>query len=191
MNKKKKILLLSDDLRMNSGIATVSRQLVLGTVHKYDWVQLGAAIKHPEHGKMIDISDDVKKQTGVEDASVRVLANSGYGSAELLRQMINMEQPDVIMHFTDPRYWNWLYEIAHEIREMIPLTFLTIWDDGPDPNYNANFYASCDTLMCISRQTYGLVNRILQSDFGDELNILHKDDVPITAQIPNDIDIWV
>ena len=29
---KKKILLLSDDLRMTSGIANVSKQLVLGTV---------------------------------------------------------------------------------------------------------------------------------------------------------------
>ena len=44
---KKKILLLSDDLRMSSGIANVSKQLVMGTVDKYDWVQLGAAIKHP------------------------------------------------------------------------------------------------------------------------------------------------
>ena len=35
---KKKILLLSDDLRMSSGIANVSKQLVMGTVDKYDWV---------------------------------------------------------------------------------------------------------------------------------------------------------
>ena len=31
--KKKKILLLSDDLRMHSGIATMSRELVLGSVY--------------------------------------------------------------------------------------------------------------------------------------------------------------
>ena len=52
---KKKILLLSDDLRMTSGIATVSKEIVLGTVHKYDWVQLGAAINHPEIGKIVDM----------------------------------------------------------------------------------------------------------------------------------------
>jgi hypothetical protein len=34
MNKKKKILLLSDDLRMASGIATMSKSLVMGTVDK-------------------------------------------------------------------------------------------------------------------------------------------------------------
>ena len=36
--KKKKILLLSDDLRMHSGIATQSKEFVIGTLHKYDWV---------------------------------------------------------------------------------------------------------------------------------------------------------
>ena len=39
--KKPKILLLSDDLRLHSGIATQSKEIVLSTVHKYDWVQLG------------------------------------------------------------------------------------------------------------------------------------------------------
>ena len=51
---KKKILLLSDDLRMHSGIATQSKEFVMGTIHKYDWVQLGGAVKHPEAGKIID-----------------------------------------------------------------------------------------------------------------------------------------
>ena len=48
---KKKILLLSDDLRMTSGIATVSKEFVNGTMDRFDWVQLGAAIKHPDQGK--------------------------------------------------------------------------------------------------------------------------------------------
>ena len=77
---KKKILLLSDDLRMHSGIATMSREFVLGTVHKYDWVQLGAAIKHPDEGKIMDISEDVKKQTGVNDAYVKIYDIIGYGN---------------------------------------------------------------------------------------------------------------
>ena len=63
--KKKKILLLSDDLRLHSGIATQSKELVLSTLHKYDWVQLGAAMKHPEHGKVFDLSSDAAKETGV------------------------------------------------------------------------------------------------------------------------------
>ena len=68
MAKKKKILLLSDDLRMSSGIATVSKELVFGTFDKYDWVQLGAAVNHPEKGKEIDLGEDARKVSGVKDA---------------------------------------------------------------------------------------------------------------------------
>ena len=62
MSKKKKILLLSDDLRMFSGIATQSKEFVMGTLHKYDWVQLGGAVKHPDEGKIIDMSEAAKKR---------------------------------------------------------------------------------------------------------------------------------
>lgn len=161
---KKKILLLSDDLRMTSGIATISRQLVLGTVDKYDWVQLGAAIKHPDEGKVFDLSDDIKGRTGVEDASVKLYASSGYGSPDSLRQVLNAEQPDAILHFTDPRYWIWLYEIEHEIRQHTPIFFYHIWDDLPDPKYNRNYYESCDWIGCISKQTYGITKRVWGSN---------------------------
>ena len=53
---KKKILLLSDDLRMSSGVGTMSKEFVIGTIHHYDWVQAGGAIKHPEKGKIVGIN---------------------------------------------------------------------------------------------------------------------------------------
>ena len=164
MAKKKKILLLSDDLRMASGIATMSKELVLGTVHKYDWFQVGAAINHPEAGKILDLSEDIQKNYGVEDASLKILPWNGYGNADLIRQLINTEQPDAILHFTDPRYWTWLYDIEHEIRQNVPLLFYAIWDDLPDPLYNRNYYESCDWIGCISRQTYGIIKRLSALD---------------------------
>ena len=157
---KKKILLLSDDLRMASGIANMSKQLVLGTVDKYDWVQLGAAIKHPEAGKIFDLNEDVRKQTGVADASVKIYPFDGYGTPDVIRQLLMMEKPDAILHFTDPRYWIWLYEIEHEIRQSVPLFFYHIWDDLPDPKYNRDYYESCDWIGCISKQTYGITKRV-------------------------------
>lgn len=168
-NKKKrkpKILLLSDDLRMASGIATVSREFVTGTLDKYDWFQVGAAIKHPEQGKVLDISEDVRKQTGIEDASLKILPWDGYGNPDLIRQLINSEQPDAILHFTDPRYWIWLYDIEHEIRQNIPIMFYAIWDDLPDPLYNRDYYESCDWIGCISRQTYGIISRLSNLENG-------------------------
>jgi len=164
MTKKKKILLLSDDLRMSSGIATMSKALVMGTIEKYDWFQLGAAINHPDKGKVLDLSDDIRKRTGVEDASVKILPWNGYGNADLLRQLLNQENPDAILHFTDPRYWTWLYEMEHEVRENCPILYYTIWDDLPDPLYNRNYYESCDWLGAISRQTYGIVSRLTSLD---------------------------
>ena len=109
--KKKKILLLSDDLRLHSCIATQSKEIVLSTIHKYDWVQLGAALKHPDQGKVYDVSVDVAKETGVEDASLKIYAHTGYGNPDVLRELINLEKPDAIIHFTDPRFWRWLYDM--------------------------------------------------------------------------------
>jgi len=161
---KKKILLLSDDLRMASGIATMSKELVLGTAHKYDWFQVGAAINHPEAGKVLDVSEDIQRNYGIQDANVKILPWNGYGNADLIRQLINAEQPDAILHFTDPRYWTWLYDIEHEIRQNVPLLFYAIWDDLPDPLYNRNYYESCDWIGCISRQTYGIIKRLSALD---------------------------
>lgn len=160
--KKKKILLLSDDLRLHSGIATQSKEIVLSTIHKYDWVQLGAALKHPDQGKVFDISADAQKESGVEDASLKIYASTGYGSPDVLRQLINVEKPDAILHFTDPRFWKWLYDMEHEVREFCPIMYYNIWDSLPDPMWNAPFYASCDLLMSISKQTYGINKRTLE-----------------------------
>lgn len=170
---KKKILLLSDDLRLTSGIATVSRDMVVGTAHEFDWVQVGAAINHPEKGKVLDLSEDLRRTHGIENASVKIYCNDGYGDPFLLRRLMDIEKPDAILHFTDPRFWGWLYDMEHEIRQQIPLMYLNIWDGAglvgdtaTDPMWNKEAYASCDLLMAISKQTYGLNHRILRK-FGE------------------------
>ena len=162
MTKKKKILLLSDDLRMHSGIATVSREIVLNTCKEFDWVQLGAAVQHPDQGKVFDLSEDISNQTGVKDANVKIYCNSGYGNPDILRELIAIEQPDAILHFTDPRFWGWLYNMEHEVRQSIPLLYYTIWDSTQYPRYNTAFYESCDLLMCISKQTHNIVKQLLK-----------------------------
>jgi len=184
MKDKKKILLLSDDMRMNSGIATMSKEFVMGTVDKFDWVQLGAAVNHPEKGKILDLSQDIQEKTGVSDASVRVIPWSGYGNPDVLRQLINQNKPDAILHFTDPRYWTWLYEMEHEVRQNVPIFFYAIWDDLPDPLYNRNYYESCDWIGCISRQTYGIVSRL--SALEDEVTWKPKEEWQV-SYVPHGI----
>jgi glycosyltransferase involved in cell wall biosynthesis len=157
---KKKILLMSDDLRMTSGVGTMSKEFVLGTLHHYDWVQVGGAIKHPEEGQVVNMDQDVRNMTGVKDAKLTIYPISGYGSQELLRELIAREKPDAIMHYTDPRFWRWLYEMEHEIRQEMPIFYYNIWDDWPAPHYNEFFYESCDLIMNISKQTVAIVNEV-------------------------------
>ena len=157
---KKKILLMSDDLRMHSGVATVSKDIVFETLNEYDWVQIGGAIKHPEVGKIVDMSESLK-EFNIKDGYLRIYPVDGYGNEDILREVIAMEKPDAILHYTDPRFWIWFYNMEAEIRRDIPIFYYNIWDDLPDPQYNTNYYLSSDLLMGISKQTYGINKRLL------------------------------
>jgi hypothetical protein len=162
--KKNKILLLSDDLRMFSGIATMSREIVLGTLHQYDWCQIAGAIKHPDAGKVVDMTSACKQHNGRDDNYLKLYPVNGYGDENILFQIMEIEKPDAILHFTDPRFWQWLYHIEHQIRQRIPLTYLNIWDALPYPMWNKPAYKSCDALFAISKQTHNINTWILNPE---------------------------
>lgn len=180
LSKKKKILLLGDDFRLPSGIGTISKEIILNTVKEFDWVQLGAAINHPDAGQAFDLSTEVINETGVADASVKLIPWNGYGDRNILFAIINQEQPDAILHFTDPRYWTWLYAIEHEIKTTfnIPITYYSIWDDLPYPMWNAPFYASCDMIMGISKQSDNIHREVLKQNGFDVINYDESDTLP-------------
>lgn len=141
----------------------MSKEIILGTCHRYNWVQLGAGINHPDAGKLLDLNQSVSEETGVPDPSVKIIPYDGYGDANIVRQILGTEQPDAIMIFTDPRYWTWLFAMEREIRSQIPIMYLNIWDNLPYPMYNLSFYKSCDGLFAISKQTLN-VNRVVLGD---------------------------
>lgn len=165
--KKKKILLLSDQLTFKSGVATQSRELVVGTAEHFDWVQIGAAIKHPDHGKILDLSDDVNREAGIDHSYVKIYCSDGYGSPDIVREILNLERPDAIMLFTDPRHFYWFWPMEHELRThwKIPILYLSIWDSTPYAYWNLSFYSSCDLLLAISRQTHQIHKEVLK--YGD------------------------
>ena len=162
-SNKKKIILLSDDLRMSSGVGTMSREIVMGTLDEFDWVQVGGAIKHPDAGKIVDMNNTIRKETGIEDASLKIYPVDGYGDERLLRELIKTEKPDAIMIYTDPRFWGWLYAMEHEIRQHIPIFYYNIWDDLPYPRWNEPYYESCDLMLNISKQTHNIVQNVCQN----------------------------
>jgi glycosyltransferase involved in cell wall biosynthesis len=159
---KKKILLLSDDMRIPSGVGTMSNALIKNTIHKYDWAQIAGAVKHPEQGQKFDVGASIGEQVGVKDAYCKLYPVNGYGNEQILREVLAIEKPDAIMHFTDPRFWDWLYNMEHELRQTTPIMYLNIWDDLPFPHWNESAYESCDLLMAISKQTYNINKHVCQ-----------------------------
>lgn len=182
--EKKKILLLSDDFRLPSGIGTISKEIILNTVKEFDWIQLGAALHHPDAGKAFDLSREVAQETGIEDASVKLIPWNGYGDRNILFAILNQEQPDAILHFTDPRYWTWLYALEHEIKTTfrIPITYYSIWDDLPYPMWNAPFYGSCDMIMGISKQSDNIHREVLKQNGFDVVDYDKFDTVPLNLK---------
>ena len=162
-NQRKKILLMCDDIRMPSGIGTVGKEIILGTAHRYNWVNVGGAINHPDQGKRFDLSQDTNENTGINDSNIILYPTNGYGDRNLVLQLIEIEKPDAIFLITDPRYWIWLFQMENEIRKRIPIVYLNIWDDYPAPMYNKTFYESCDILFGISKQTVN-INKLVLGD---------------------------
>jgi len=163
--ERKKILLLTDDIRVHSGVGQIGREIVLNTCHRYNWIQIAGAVEHPDMGKIISLDEEMKKQTGVEDPSVSLYPTKGYGDMGLLRTVIKREKPDAIFLITDPRYFAWLFNAEDEIRNTIPIIYLNIWDNYPAPIYNKEYYESCDLLLGISKQTVN-INKLVLGDKG-------------------------
>ena len=78
-----------------------------------------------------------------------------------IKQLIKMEKPDALMFITDPRYYEWLFNMENEIRNSIPMIYLQIWDSPvPYPLWNRSAYESCDLLLAISKQTKN-INKVV------------------------------
>ena len=58
-DKRKKILMLSDDIRTHSGVGNMVKEIILNSAHRYNWVNLGGAVKHPNEGQGFDVSADI------------------------------------------------------------------------------------------------------------------------------------
>jgi len=190
---RKKILLITDDIRVHSGVAQVGREIVINSLNRYNWCQMAGAVEHPDQGKVVDMSEEVKQHhTDEEDPYLMLYPVKGYGDINILNIVLDREKPDAIFLITDPRYFSWLFHNEDQIRRKIPIAYLNIWDNYPAPMYNKEFYESCDLLMGISKQTVN-INKLVLGEKGknkifkyiphglncDKFNILEKDDIEV------------
>jgi len=148
--------------------------MVLNTCYHYDFVIVGGSIKHPEQGKILDLSPSFNKLANIDNASVKMYPTDGYGNPDLIRFIIKNEKPDALFFITDPRHYIWLFNMESEIRKKIPMIYLSIWDNFPTPYFNYPYYKSCDALLGISKQTHLMHQLVL----GDEAKNKVLDYVP-------------
>jgi glycosyltransferase involved in cell wall biosynthesis len=149
MNKQKlKILLLSDHALSTSGVGCQSRFLMNGLIEKGCWTvrQFGAALKHNDYAVSAPSADFIIKPI------------DGFGNPDMLRVALASEKPDVLMIFTDPRFFTWLWAMEDEIHQVCPIAYWHVWDNYPNPEFNKNYYASTDLINCHSHLTYDMVS---------------------------------
>jgi glycosyltransferase involved in cell wall biosynthesis len=150
MNKKIKVLTLSDHPFSPSGVGSQTKYIIEGLLGtgKYQFLSLGGAIKHQ------DYRPQKTEQWGDNWVLIPV---DGYGNQEMIRSILRTERPDIIWFMTDPRFWGWLWQIENEIRSNVPMVYYHVWDNYPYPTFNRKFYLSNDHIATISKLTDDIV----------------------------------
>lgn len=177
MNKKIKILTLSDHPLSPSGVGTQTKYIIEGMLAtgKYQFLSLGGAIKHP------DYRPQKTEQWGDDWIIVPV---DGYGNPEMIRSIVRTEKPDILWFMTDPRFFGWLWQIENEIRPNVPMVYYHVWDNYPYPTYNRKFYLSNDHIATISKLTDDIVATIAPEV--DRTYVPHAVNTEIFKRLPQE-----
>jgi len=155
MNKKK-ILVISDHPLSPSGVGLQTRYMIeaLLKTGRYQFICLGGAIRHNNYQpQMVDPYGE----------DWRIFPIDGYGNHEIIRSILQKEKPDLLWFMTDPRFYEWLWEIENEVRAYVPMIYYHVWDNFPAPHYNGKFYRSNDEIVCISKVTHAVVQEVAPS----------------------------
>ncbi len=140
--------MLSDHPLSTSGVGTQARWLIQGLVAtgKWSFRCFGGAVKHDNYDT-IKVNDDfIVKPT------------NGFGDRNLLRMTLAVERPDVLLLFTDPRFFLWVWEMEDEVHQVCPIAYNHLWDNPPWPEFNRVLYESTDLINCINWPTYEMVH---------------------------------
>ena len=110
---KKKVVILSDHALSTSGVGVQTRHLIQGLLEKYpgEWSfrQFGAAVKHTDY-KTVAVNEDFI-----------IIPIDGVSDRDLIRVTLATEKPDLLLIFTDPRFFIWLFEMEDEVHQVCPI----------------------------------------------------------------------
>ena len=148
--KKVKIMTISDHPLSPSGVGTQTKYMIdyLHKTGKYQFVCFGGAVKHQDYRpQKVDLYGD----------DLIIFPVDGYGTQDKVRQALELYKPDILWFMTDPRFYEWLWDIEDEIRAKVPMVYYHVWDNYPYPTFNAKFYKSNDVVATISKLTDDIV----------------------------------
>jgi len=160
---KTKILVLSDHPLSPSGVGTQTKYMIeaLLKTGRYQFVCLGGAMKHHDY---TPVTVDPYGKDFV------IVPVDGYGNDETIRSALRKEKPDVLWFMTDPRFYEWLWEIEDEVRALVPMIYYHVWDNFPVPMYNKLYYDSTDYVVSISKVTEEIVRTCSPDNFGTHIS---------------------
>lgn len=142
--------MLSDHALSTSGVGCQSRFLIEGLIKTGRWSfrQFGAAVRHDSY-EVVQVNPDFV-----------IKPIDGFGNRQLILETLATEKPDLVLIFTDPRFFIWLWEMEDEIRQVCPIAYWHVWDNKPVPEFNKPFYEATDLINCHSYLTYEMVSSL-------------------------------
>jgi len=173
-DRKIKILTISDHPLSPSGVGTQTKYMIdhLHSTGRYEFVCLGGAVKHADYRpQKVDLYGD----------DLIIYPVDGYGTQEFVKGIINKHKPDVLWFMTDPRFYEWLWDIDNEIRKNIPMVYYHVWDNYPYPKFNRKFYLSNDLVCTISKVTDDIVKTVAPEV--DSIYLPHSVDIEVFKKL--------
>ena len=151
--KKTKLLIISDHPLSPSGVGTQTKYMIdyLHKTGKYQFVCLGGAVKHHDYRP---------QKFDIYGEDLLVIPVDGYGTPEIIRAVLKEHKPDLLWFMTDPRFYEWLWDIEDEVRNKIPMLYYHVWDNYPYPTFNKPFYESNDVIVTMSKLSQDIVEKV-------------------------------
>ena len=176
-DKKVKVLVISDHPLSPSGVGTQTKYMIESCLRTsmFQFVCIGGAIKHQNY-------NPIKVEPWGNDFLIYPV--DGYGTPDLMRSMLRTHKPDILWFMTDPRFYEWLWEIENEIRALVPMVYYHVWDNYPYPKFNKTFYDSNDFIAAISKVTDDIVKTV--SPEVESMYVPHAVDDKVYKPLPEE-----
>lgn len=166
---RKTILLVSDHLLVHSGVGIQSKLLAEGLVKLGKWrvVQIAAMPNVPKV-EIIEYGEYIK-----------LYQTHDFGDMSQFKRISNIEKPDVMIIFSDPHRFDWVFSNIEKINKTCPIIYWHVWDSGPAPHYLKTLYNLFQGINCISKKTFDMlgeigVGNIRYVPHGFDSNIFYK-----------------